>query len=104
MAKSINKAVLSNRIYLNVNDDLVEILERTLTYEIEQKTGNPLDSNVLIIRNAIRINKDLYSIPSGRADLIPSDYTIVDKQIKLKANFPKFKFTLRPSQQRYMMK
>ena len=100
MAKSINKAVLSNRIYLNVNDDLVEILERTLTYEIEQKTGNPLDSNVLIIRNAVRINKDLYSIPSGRADLIPNDYTIVDKQIKLKATFPKFRFELRPSQQK----
>jgi superfamily II DNA or RNA helicase len=95
----MNKAVLSNRIYLNVNDELVETLEKTLTYEIEQKTGNPLDSNVLIIRNATRIKYDLYSIPSGRTDLIPEDYVLVDKQVKIPANFPEFRFELRPSQQ-----
>ena len=96
----MNKAVLSNRIYLNVNDDLVEVLERTLTYEIEQKTGNPLEPNFITIRNASRINADLYSIPSGRTDLIPEDYTLVDKRVKPKVTLPEFRFELRPSQQK----
>jgi superfamily II DNA or RNA helicase len=95
----MNKAVLSNRIYLNTNEELTELLEKTLTYEIEQKGPNPLDQPTLIIRNATRIKEGLYSIPSGRTDLIPKDYILVDKRSKVKAELPEFRFKLRPSQQ-----
>lgn len=39
------------------------------------------------------------SIPIGRIDLIPPDYEVVDKRIKVNTKFPNFKFELRPSQQ-----
>lgn len=93
------KAVLSNRIYLETDDNLEEKLLKTLTYEVEQKGPNPLDSPFLTIRNAIRIRKGLYSIPSGRTDLIPATHDIIDKRNNIEAEFPKFKFKLRKSQQ-----
>ncbi|MBF83296.1 MAG: ATP-dependent helicase, partial [Acidobacteria bacterium] len=34
----------------------------------------------------------------GREDLVPNEYDIVDKRVKVPAKFPDFKFTLRPSQ------
>lgn len=93
------KAVLSNRIYLTTDEVLEEQLIKTLTYEVEQKGANPLDAPLITIRNAIKIRKDLYSIPSGRTDLIPDNYEIVDKRSKEPAEFPTFKHKLRPSQQ-----
>jgi len=93
------KAVLSNRIYLETDDDLEELLIKTLTYEIEQKGVNPLDAPMLTIRNATKIRKGLYSIPSGRTDLIPDTYSLVDKRVNDIVEFPKFKYKLRESQQ-----
>jgi superfamily II DNA or RNA helicase len=39
------------------------------------------------------------SIPSGRVDLIPEYFDIVDKRIEVPQEFPEFKFKLRESQQ-----
>lgn len=44
------------------------------------------------------MKKGLISIPIGRTDLIPTDYEIVDKRIIKEANFPNFRFDLRPAQ------
>jgi superfamily II DNA or RNA helicase len=90
------KAVLSNRIFMEVNASMQSKLDEELTYSIPPR--NPLDPP-FIIKNMGIVRKGLVTLPSGRTDLIPEDYEIVDKR-KLSSIEPfDFKFTLRPSQQ-----
>ena len=90
------KAVISNRIYLEVTQEYKEVLSKELTYSIP--TYNPKDPPQ-IIKTMVRIRSDLVSIPVGRMDLIPDDYEIVDKRLIMPEQFPDFKFPLRESQQ-----
>ena len=69
------KAVISNRIYLEVTDAYKEVLSKELTYTIP--SFNPKDPPI-VIKNMARIQSNLVSIPIGRTDLIPNDYEIVD--------------------------
>ena len=90
------KAVLSNRIYLDVLPHTKSKIDSELTYAIPSfKYGDPPQ----IIKNMGVIRNDLVSIPSGREDLIPIDHEIVDKRILKPVEFPPFIFELRPSQQ-----
>ena len=90
------KAVISNRIYLEVTQEYKEFLDKELTYTIP--SYNPTDPP-FVIKNMSRIKTDLVSIPVGRIDLIPKDYEIVDKRELLPVELPDFKFDLRESQQ-----
>ena len=90
------KAVLSNRIYLNVTDAQRDLIDRELTYKIP--SYNPLDPP-LIIKNMARVRKEMITIPSGREDLIDDDYEVVDKRLLIPAEFPEFQYELRPSQE-----
>ena len=90
------KAVISNRIYLEVTDKYKEVLSKELTYTIP--SYNPKDPP-MVIKNMARIKSNLVSIPIGRTDLIPNDYEVVDKRVKKPVEFPDFKFDLRPSQE-----
>ena len=90
------KAVISNRIYLEVTQEYKDFLSKELTYTIP--TYNPTDPPQ-VIKTMVRIRADLVSIPVGRVDLIPDDYEIVDKRINVPVEFPEFKFPLRDSQQ-----
>ena len=89
------KAVISNRIYLDVTDKYKEELNKTLTYTIP--SYNPKDPPI-VIKNMARIKTNLVSIPVGRTDLIPEDYEIVDKREYKPVDLPDFKFDLRESQ------
>ena len=92
----MKKAVLSNRIYLSRNPKLHNFLIEELTYRLPpKKPGNPYEVEC----DVTRVNKDILTIPSGRLDLIPKDYEIVDKRITNVVTFPEFKFKLRESQQ-----
>ena len=90
------KAVLSNRIFMDASPELREKLSKELTYKIAPQ--NPNDPPQ-IIKNLQRVRDNLVSIPSGREDLIPNEYEIVDKRIMVPVDFPDFKFVLRESQQ-----
>tara|TARA_R100000353_G_scaffold24428_2_gene21072 strand:+ start:4275 stop:5555 length:1281 start_codon:yes stop_codon:yes gene_type:complete len=90
------KAVLSNRIYLSVDSTHQEYIDKELTYSIP--SHDPRDPPITI-KNMGIVRKGLVTIPSGREDLIPKDYEIVEKRIKNSVDFPEFKFELRPSQQ-----
>jgi superfamily II DNA or RNA helicase len=92
------KAVISNRIYLNCakGSELEGKLNKALTYSISQM---PVSEFPLIIRNLTRVTDSVVSIPSGREDLIPSDYEIVDKRTRAQVALPPLKATLRPSQE-----
>ena len=91
------KAVLLNRIYMSVNKDLHNSIEKELTYTIAPR----IPSDPPIVFKTIRFIRDgLISIPMGRVDLIPDDYEVVDKRVTSPVELPDFAYTLRPSQQR----
>jgi len=89
------KAVISNRIYMEVPIPLQLEIDKELTYTIA--SPNPNDPPQ-IIKNMSIIRSGLISVPVGRLDLIPKDYTIIDKRLAPTADFPEFKFELRASQ------
>ena len=89
------KAVISNRIYLEVTNEYKDFLSKELTYTIP--SYNPTDPP-MVIKNMVRVRSNLVSIPVGRVDLIPEDYEIIDKRVNIPAEFPEFKFDLRESQ------
>src|SRR6056300_164037 len=89
------KAVLSNRIYMDCGDELRSKIDKELTYKVP--APNPVDPPI-VIKNMGIVNRNLVTLPIGRTDLIPDDYEIVDKRIKMPIEFPKFKYDLRDSQ------
>lgn len=91
----IKKAVLSNRIFMNADQELQDRVDACLTYKVPAKRmGDPPQ----IIKQMSRIKGDMISIPIGAQWLIPEDYEIVDKRVEVSAEFPEFKYTLRPDQ------
>ena len=90
------KAVLSNRIWLEVTNSYQSKLDEELTYAIPNR--NPLNPP-FIIKNMAVVRSGLVTIPIGRTDLIPDDYEIVDKRALSPIKPLDFKFDLRPSQQ-----
>lgn len=89
------KAVLSNRLYIELSKSDIEKVKEELTYTIPVYGDGP----PIIIRNFKNFKSTVLSIPIGRTDLIPSNHTIVDKRVTNPVEFPEFKFTLRESQQ-----
>lgn len=98
MAKDL-KAVISNRIFLSYDIELLKKLRAELTYKVPPKKpgGRPE-----LIQNFSIINKQIITIPAGRVDLIPKNYKIIDKRTTVEAFFPEavddFIKKLRPSQ------
>ena len=90
------KAVLSNRIYMEVNSSYQSYIDKELTYSIPPR--RPTDPPIFI-KNMGVIRAGLVSLPIGRMDLIPEDYEIVDKRNDISIEPLDFKFTLRDSQQ-----
>ena len=90
------KAVISNRIYMEVTAEFQEKLDKELTYTIP--SHNPLDPPQVIKSMGI-VRNGLISLPTGCVHMIPDHYEIVDKRLYVPADFPEFKFPLRPSQQ-----
>ena len=90
------KAVVSNRIYMDIDPQAFNALDKALTYKIDSYRS---DVAPTMIKNVRKIRNGLVSIPVGRFDLIPEGYEIKDKRVLLPVDFPKFKFDLRESQQ-----
>jgi hypothetical protein len=89
------KAVLSNKIFIEYDEDLYKFLKKELTYKIPSKIfGEPPETKSTLTR----IGKRALCMPIGRTDLIPSGTEIVDKRTIKIVNFPDFRFTLRDSQ------
>ena len=91
------KAVLSNRIYLDVTPEIQDELDKELTYVVPPK--NPRDLVPQVIKNMAVIRPGIVTIPIGRIDLIPPEYEIIDKRVLKPEVFPEFKYELRKSQQ-----
>ena len=93
----MKKAVICNRIYLDYTPELYARIKEELTYVLPPKVYN---GPPITIKLFTAIGKELVlSIPSGRVDLIPKDYEVIDRRTYVPTKFPDFKFTLREDQQ-----
>jgi len=94
------KAILSNKIYLDVTPEVSKKLIYNLTYKIRKNIPGIKQHFVQfdIIKNYKVLPKNIMAIPIGRTDLIPEGYEIIDKRIINELPFPDPKFPLRGSQ------
>jgi superfamily II DNA or RNA helicase len=92
----MTKAIITNRIFVETDIELEKELLKGLTYSIEAYRP---ELPPRIITNARVIKEGLMSIPSGRLDLIPDYYDIIDRRVTVPVEFPPFAFKLRESQQ-----
>lgn len=89
------KAILSNRIYLDVTPEQQREIDKELTYSIASYDSSAPPT---VIKNMGIIREGLITIPIGRMDLIPQGHEIIDKRILAPTTFPEFRFDLRASQ------
>jgi superfamily II DNA or RNA helicase len=89
------KAVISNKIYLEVTQEQKEKLAKELTYTIPSQNRH---EPPLVIKNMGRVRSDLVTLPVGRVDLIPEHYETIDKRVTNPVQLPEFKYDLRDSQ------
>jgi superfamily II DNA or RNA helicase len=96
----MSKAIISNRIYLTATGDVAANIRKELTYKINIKGANRGGKHTLVevIKNYKSLPNNILSIPQGREDLIPEDYEIIDKRVKVDMPFPDPKVELRPEQ------
>ena len=90
------KAVISNRIYMDIEPSSFNELDKALTYKIESYRR---DAAPVMIKNLRKIRSNLVSIPVGRTDLITEGYELKDKRVEVPVELPEFKYELRESQQ-----
>lgn len=99
------KAVVSNKIYMLVNDSQYRKLSKELTYEVPSNIpGQPMIIKTLsLINNNLKDGNKLVAFPSGRMDLIPSNYVIEDKRVLNPVHIPILEYVeLRKSQQDFV--
>ena len=96
----MNKAVISNKIYMNIPEDkeVLDSITKALTYKIVKNKGKKFTA-VETIRNYKRITGGFISIPQARSDLIPEGYEVIDKRILAPVAFPEPLHDLYPDQQ-----
>lgn len=92
------KAIISNKIYMQVSLAQREALIDKLTYKIETRAGVAGGVKIEVIRNYSVPKEGVIAIPSGREDLIPEDYEVEDRRVLLPTNFPEPKIPLREAQ------
>lgn len=84
-----------------VDTTIYKTLDSKLTYNIPSFDGSVLTTikNLKVINYDLGGGKMLVSIPVGRTDLIPSNYTVEDKRFCQRIDFPEFLFPLREGSQ-----
>jgi superfamily II DNA or RNA helicase len=96
-----NKAILSNKIYLDTTPELLKSITDSLTYKIKKKMpGRGPFGSFEIVKNYKLLPKGIRAIPSGRLDLIPEGYEVIDKRIEYELPFPKPTMPLNEEQQK----
>lgn len=83
------KAVLSNKIYMQADGALIKELVQKLTYKIPViRSANGQYNTIETIRNYSIPKQGIIAIPSGRIDLVPVGYEIVDKRVNYECMLP----------------
>lgn len=91
----MKKAVLSNRIWVNFEEELYYRAKEALTFKIPSKVPGDPPTTICLLN---QVGTKFLTFPIGCKHLIPGDYEIVDKRVLNPVEFPDFKFDLRESQ------
>ena len=92
------KALINNRILLDVTDEEAESIKKVLTYKIPVYHGQNHKMGFEVIRNYTTIKKGILSIPQGRTDLIPEGHEILERRTLIPAELPEPRVPLRNNQ------
>jgi len=93
------KAILRDRIFIEVEPIIQAYIEKQLTYTIPVRVSASEVRNIRLF-DFKRVNSKTLSIPIGRIDLIPESHDIIDKRIYNMVDFHlREDIHLRPSQQ-----
>ena len=93
----MGKAVISNRIYMDLPENKKELFD-TLTYNIIKNPGKGRFETLEVIRNYRMVTPKIISIPQGRLDLVPEGYEIIDKRVEIWEDFPDPRYNMYPEQ------
>ena len=79
------KAVLADKIYLNTDAKLQDVIRRECTYKFinEFNKIQPVETE----RTYSKFKNDIFTIPIGRKDLIPRGYEIEKSELKKRLSF-----------------
>lgn len=95
----MQKIIMSNKLYLKPDADLLKYLERHLTFQLPQHAPNCPPRHVTQIQP---VAKDVYAIARGAQHLLDNyglDYELVDKRVDLPADIPGLLVPMRPDQE-----
>jgi len=97
----MQKAIISDRIYLKIEDrEVAKKIVDKLTYKFGKKIpgGKSPRQVVETLTTFKRLPKGIYSLPQGRLDLIPEGYDLDDRRVMHPVPFPEPKLELYPDQ------
>ena len=98
----MQKVIMSNKLYLKPDTELLKYLERHLTFQLPQTAPGMQPKYVTQI---CPVAKDVYSISRGSLHLLDSyelDYELVDKRADIPANIPDLLVPMRPDQEKVL--
>lgn len=98
----MQKVIMSNKLYLKPDTELLKYLERHLTFQLPQTVANVPPKYVTQI---CPVAKDVYSISRGSLHLLDSyglSYELVDKRTNIPANIPDLILSMRPDQEKVL--
>ena len=98
----MQKIIMSNKLYLKPDTDLLKYLERHLTFQLPQTVANVPPKYVTQI---CPVAKDVYSISRGSLHLLDSyglSYELVDKRTDIPSDIPDLLLPMRPDQEKVL--
>ena len=101
----MSSAVISNRIYIRPRDEEHRLeLVKALTYRLEQKAVGGSSkfgslNRIEILKQFKVLPSGIISLPQGRVDLVPDDYSLIDKRVLVPDELGEPLKPLRPEQQ-----
>jgi superfamily II DNA or RNA helicase len=92
------KAIISNRIVLELTEEQSQEIKKKLTYKFPIYTSPGAPQKYEVVRTYKNIRTGVLSLPQGRIDLIPEGHEIVDRRVFVPVEFPEPKIPMRNSQ------
>ena len=98
----MQKVILSNKLYLKPDEQLLKYLERHLTFKLPQTAPGAPPKYVTQI---VPVAKDTYAIARGAQYLLDSyglQYELIDKRADIPADIPDLVLPMRPDQEKVL--
>jgi superfamily II DNA or RNA helicase len=92
------KAIITNRILLDVTPEQAEPIKKALTYKFPVYKGSGNQMGFESVRTYSTVKTGILSLPQGRIDLIPEGHVIDDRRVYVPIELPEPKIPMRNKQ------